>query len=54
MSASNEEYWPLFEAEGYDDFEVISTLSDADLEELGITKGGHRKKLLLRIQRATK
>ena len=48
------EYWPLFEAEGYDDFETVSTLNDAELEQLGIEKSGHRKKLMLRISKEMK
>eukprot|EP01083_Nonionella_stella_P251403 867435_1 len=46
------EYWQLFVAEGYEDFETVSTLTDQELIGLGIDKGGHRKKLLLRIGKA--
>jgi len=52
-SIGMDEYYKIFINEGYEDWEVVNTLTDEDLEEMGITKGGHRKKLLIKIQQQT-
>ena len=48
------QYWPQFDEEGYDEWETVITLKDEDLEDMGIKKGGHRRKLLLRIAKVAK
>ncbi|VDN99255.1 unnamed protein product [Rodentolepis nana] len=44
-------YWPTFQAQGLTSFEKIIVLTWEDFEEIGITKLGHQKKLLLAIER---
>ena len=39
-------YLEIFVEEGYDDLDVFKELDDATLIEMGISKKGHRKKLL--------
>merc|ERR1712181_91708 len=46
-----EEYYALFMDQGFDSMEVIRTLSDEDLKEIGISKMGHRRKILMGFQR---
>eukprot|EP01065_Artemidia_motanka_P028163 TRINITY_DN33405_c0_g1_i1.p1 TRINITY_DN33405_c0_g1~~TRINITY_DN33405_c0_g1_i1.p1 ORF type:complete len:622 (+),score=70.98 TRINITY_DN33405_c0_g1_i1:77-1867(+) len=41
-----EDYEALFRDNGFDDWEDLAQLKDADLSELGISKMGHRRKLL--------
>lgn len=41
-----EEYWPVFKEHGFDDLESISDLNETRLGMLGITKEGHRIRLL--------
>ncbi|VUZ41690.1 unnamed protein product, partial [Hymenolepis diminuta] len=44
-------YWPTFQAQGLTTFEKICVLTWEDFEEIGVTKLGHQKKLLLAIER---
>ncbi|EDO26233.1 predicted protein, partial [Nematostella vectensis] len=44
------EFQSLFVDEGYDDLDVVATITDQELEEIGILKRGHRKKILLKIE----
>nr|CDS28721.2 Sterile alpha motif SAM [Hymenolepis microstoma] len=44
-------YWPTFQAQGLTTFEKIIVLTWEDFEEIGVTKLGHQKKLLLAIER---
>ncbi|VDK41379.1 unnamed protein product [Taenia asiatica] len=44
-------YWPAFQTQGLTTFEKIAVLTWEDLEEIGITKLGHQKKLILAIER---
>ncbi|VDD83959.1 unnamed protein product [Mesocestoides corti] len=44
-------YWPAFQSQGLLTFEKISVLTWEDLEEIGITKLGHQKKLILAVER---
>lgn len=41
-----EEYVELLVQDGFDDLNTIKLVSEVDLQELGITKTGHRKKIL--------
>jgi hypothetical protein len=41
-----EQYWPAFEQHGFDILESVSDLSKAVLYTMGITKTGHRLRLL--------
>jgi len=45
-----EEYYPLFLNQGFDSMELVRTLSDGDLKEIGICKLGHRRKILMALQ----
>ncbi|KAL5106821.1 hypothetical protein TcWFU_004989 [Taenia crassiceps] len=44
-------YWPAFQTQGLTTFEKIAVLTWEDLEEIGVTKLGHQKKLILAIER---
>jgi len=44
------EFTDHFLNEGYDDLEVISEMKANDLEDIGISKKGHIKKLMLKIE----
>ncbi|KAM7534375.1 hypothetical protein Aperf_G00000114834 [Anoplocephala perfoliata] len=44
-------YWPAFQAQGLITFEKICVLTWEDFEEIGVTKLGHQKKLVLAIER---
>ena len=44
------EYKEKFRDEGYDDLETISEVNANDLEDLGISKKGHVKKFLLKVE----
>lgn len=48
------EYKDKFRDEGYDDLETISEIASDDLEDLGITKKGHVKKFLLKVEELKK
>ena len=39
-------YYQNFKDDGYDDLETISTMTVEDFKDIGITKGGHIKKLI--------
>ena len=39
-------YYQNFKADGYDDLETIGTMTVEDFKDIGITKGGHIKKLM--------
>jgi len=41
-----DEYVEALVADGFDDLNTIKLISEADLQDLGITKTGHRKKIL--------
>mmetsp|Transcript_167 Transcript_167/g.250 ORF Transcript_167/g.250 Transcript_167/m.250 type:complete len:149 (-) Transcript_167:154-600(-) len=41
------EYIDLFMDEGYDDMVTVQELTDKELQEMGISKRGHRKKILI-------
>jgi len=43
-----ERYADGFEANGYDDEEVVGAMTEEELEEVGVRLKGHRKKILLR------
>lgn len=45
------EYLDLFVSEGFDDLWVVADLTETHLKELGITKMGHRMKLLREIKK---
>eukprot|EP00759_Apiculatamorpha_spiralis_P057638 PhF_6_TR8731/c0_g1_i1/m.13724 len=45
-----EEYLTIFESNGFVDIEDIVEITDAELEKIGITKLGHRKKFLRVVQ----
>nr|VZI40567.1 unnamed protein product [Spirometra erinaceieuropaei] len=47
-------YWPALQSQGFTTFERISALTWEDLEEVGITKLGHQKKMMLAIERIKK
>ncbi|VDP69989.1 unnamed protein product [Echinostoma caproni] len=47
-------YWPFFREQKLCTFEQIAKLTWEDLEEVGISKLGHQKKLLLAINRLTR
>jgi len=38
-------YYPKFAEEGWDDFETVLSMTEADLEEVGVKKKGHRRKI---------
>ena len=38
----------LFLDNGYDELEVVSTITDSELREIGVNLPGHRKKILLK------
>jgi hypothetical protein len=40
------EYAPMFEGNGYDTTELLVGIPHEELQEIGITKIGHRKKLI--------
>jgi hypothetical protein len=42
-SVSLPQYLPSFSQSGYDDLEVISRLTESDLDNIGIIVPGHRK-----------
>ncbi|CDI97077.1 Sterile alpha motif SAM [Echinococcus multilocularis] len=44
-------YWPAFQTQGLTTFEKVAVLTWEDLEEIGIMKLGHQKKLVLAIER---
>eukprot|EP01051_Picozoa_sp_SAG22_P012213 SAG22_NODE_1248_length_5014_cov_9.812004_6_plen_211_part_00 len=44
------EYWPKFEAAGYDDLEIVADMKEDELKaDVGVEKVGHLKKLLKEI-----
>jgi len=44
------EYWPVFEAAGYDDLETVMDMSEADIQnDLKIEKVGHVRKLVKKV-----
>ena len=46
------EYWPLFEAAGYDDLDTVQDMTEEDLvNDVKIVKKGHVKKLVSNIQK---
>jgi len=48
------EYLHLFEKQGFDSLDVISTLTEEDLRlEIGVSKLGHRRKMLMEIEKIT-
>ena len=49
-SIDMEEYTLLFKDAGYDDMETVAELTESELLTIGITKGGHIKKLLKHAQ----
>ena len=47
-----EEYWPKFEAAGYDDLEIMADLKEDELkQDIGVEKVGHVRKLIKAIQK---
>lgn len=46
-----EEYIPTFRQQGYQSVEDVTQLAWEDLEEAGVVKLGHQKRLLLAIKR---
>ena len=44
------EFQTQFTSEGYDDLDVITEMTVKDIEDLGITKKGHIKKILLSVE----
>lgn len=49
---SMQQYWPLFESAGYDDLQYMLDLDAEDIQkQIGVTKPGHVKKLLVELQR---
>jgi hypothetical protein len=44
------EFQTHFSSEGYDDLDVIAEMTAKDIEDLGISKKGHVKKILLSIE----
>lgn len=45
-----EEYYELFLNQGIDSMELVRSLSDEELKQIGIQKLGHRKKILMALQ----
>ena len=45
------EYTQKFVEEGFDDIEVVHEMTNDELVDLGITKAGHRKKILIHARR---
>ena len=45
------EYLDMFINDGWDDMDVISTLTDQDLIDIGISKKGHRRKIIKSLSR---
>lgn len=43
------QYLGLFVAEGFDNMESVQTLSEFDLHHIGITKRGHRNKIMVYV-----
>ncbi len=48
------EFQQQFLNEGYDDLSVIAAMTADDLKDIGISKMGHRKKILLKIEELRK
>ena len=46
-----EQYCDLFVKNGYDDMETVLEMNDNELIEIGIDKKGHRKKILIYIEK---
>ena len=45
------EYYQLFMNQGFDSVELMWTMSEEDLKEIGIQKLGHRRKIMMALQR---
>ena len=45
------EYLHLFEENGFDDMDIVATMNDTDLRSIGISKLGHRRKMLMEIEK---
>ena len=45
-----EEYYELFVNQGLDSMDLVQTLSDEELIQIGIHRLGHRKKILMALQ----
>ena len=43
------EYYQLFMNQGFDSMELMRTLSEEDLKEIGIDKLGHRRKIMMAL-----
>lgn len=46
-----QEYIKLFFDNGFDSIEVIKAITEEDLTKMGISKPGHRKKILLSVNK---
>eukprot|EP01084_Bolivina_argentea_P198932 340489_1 len=46
-----EEYYTLFVKNGYDSMSVIKTMNEQELVQIGINKVGHRKKIILAVDK---
>lgn len=44
----------LFVDNGYDELEVVASITDSELKEIGVNLSGHHKKILLRTMRLSK
>ena len=50
--AMADEYWPKFEAAGYDDLDIVADMKEDELKnDVGVVKVGHLKKLLKEVQK---
>ena len=45
------EYLHLFVENGVDDMDIVAAMNDTDLRSIGISKLGHRKKMLMEIEK---
>eukprot|EP01083_Nonionella_stella_P294953 1002454_1 len=50
LKADNEEYFGIFIEFGYDDMSLIKEITETELDQMGITKMAHKKRILSAIE----